>query len=209
MKWKNKVTGEKAQFIVNIFRDSLFDFAFDSDKVPSLNLHFFCKDYSTTSSLIDDGIFEEGNIVPLNEEFEHIISNSIFLPKGVSSVLFWARNKKGFFEKIDPKQDDSKKRKYYQEGAKYVYSLLSANESYLNELISIIIITIKKQTWSIEEKALTHFCVREYICELVNLGISKKYIYNQINNKFNNKKTSNDDIYCINQFLNSLLPQKK
>jgi len=205
MKWNNKTTGEKAQFIVNLFRESLFDFAFDSDKVPTLNLHFFCKDYYITSNLIDEGIFDEGNIVPLNEEFEHIISKSTFLPKGVSSALFWTRNKKGCFEKIDSKQEDSKKRKHYQENAKYVYSLLSANDTYINELIHTIISTLKQPTWGIDEKSLIHFCVREYICELVNLGINKKYIYNQTSNKFNNRKKSEDDIVYIENFLNSLL----
>ncbi len=205
MKWNNKITGEKAQYIVNIFKESLFDFAFDSDKVPTLNLHFFCKDYFFTSNLIDEGIFEEGNIVPLNEEFEHIITRSDFLPKGVSSALFWSRDKKGNFEKIDFKAEDGKKRKHYQENAKYIYSLLSANESYLNELISTIISTIRKSTWGINEKSIIYFCVREYICELVNIGINKKYIYNQTSNKFNNSKQSQDDIAYIENFLHSLL----
>ena len=205
MKWNNKTTGEKAQFVVNLFRESLFDFAFDSDKVPTLNLHFFCKDYFVTSNLIDESIFDEGNIIPLNEEFEYIINHSAFLPQGVSSALFWTRNKKGYFEKIDFKEEDGKKRKHYQENAKYVYSLLSANTTYIGELISTIISTLRKTTWGTDEKSLIYFCVREFICELVNLGFNKKYIYNQTSNKFNYSKKSQDDIAYIENFLNSLL----
>lgn len=39
--WKNPVTGEKAQFIVDVFNESLFNYAFDSNKIPTLIfIHF-------------------------------------------------------------------------------------------------------------------------------------------------------------------------
>lgn len=38
--WKNSLTGQKAQFVADTLNDSLFNYGFDSNKVPSLNLHF-------------------------------------------------------------------------------------------------------------------------------------------------------------------------
>ena len=35
------LTDEMSKLVAETMRESLFDYAFDSDKVPSLNLHFF------------------------------------------------------------------------------------------------------------------------------------------------------------------------
>ena len=52
--WTDKAIGEKAQFIADTFNECLFDYSFDSNKVPSLNLHFFCKDYIATYLLVKE-----------------------------------------------------------------------------------------------------------------------------------------------------------
>lgn len=33
--WKNSLTGQKAQFVADTLNDSLFNYGFDSNKVPS------------------------------------------------------------------------------------------------------------------------------------------------------------------------------
>ena len=53
--WKDHTTGQKAQFIADIMKESLFDYSFDSNRVPSLNLHYFCEDYIMTFELVEEG----------------------------------------------------------------------------------------------------------------------------------------------------------
>ncbi len=204
MQWANAVTGEKAQFIVNVFRDSLFDFAFDSDKTPILNVHYFCEDYCETSNLIDEGILEEGNIIPLNEEFEYIVSKSVFLPMEITEAMFWSKNKNGKFENITGKEV-SAKRKHYKDVAKCICSLLDLDNRYIKNLITQILEVLQGTTWDLKDKNLLYFCLREFISELINNGTSKKYIYNQVNNKFGKNKKSSNDIDYIRNFLLSLL----
>ena len=49
--WNNQETGKRAQFVADVFRESLFNYAFDSNKVPSLNLHYFCEEYMIVYAL--------------------------------------------------------------------------------------------------------------------------------------------------------------
>ena len=91
--WNNALIGEKAQFIADIFNESLFNYAFDSNKVPSLNLHFFCMDYLSTYKLIEESIMNDGNMIPLNEEFEYLLRQSIWFPYDYASRIMSFRNK--------------------------------------------------------------------------------------------------------------------
>ena len=61
--WNNPTTGQKAQFVADVFKESLFNYAFDSNKVPSLNLHYFCKDYINSAIRTEMGIIKDGNMV--------------------------------------------------------------------------------------------------------------------------------------------------
>ena len=72
------LTDEMSKLVAETMRESLFDYAFDSDKVPSLNLHFFCYDYLETQSLVDKKMMDEGNMLPLCEELELLVSGENF-----------------------------------------------------------------------------------------------------------------------------------
>ena len=98
--WKNSLTGQKAQFVADTLNDSLFNYGFDSNKVPSLNLHFFCRDYLSTYKFVEDGIMQEGNMQPLNEEFEYIVNQSPWLPAHISSHIMLFRNKQGYYRDV-------------------------------------------------------------------------------------------------------------
>lgn len=71
--WNNRDTGEKAQFVAETMKEALFDYSYDSNKVPSLNLHYFCQDFIMTYQFVEDGLMKEGNLIPLIEEFNHIL----------------------------------------------------------------------------------------------------------------------------------------
>ena len=94
--WNNPTTGQKAQFVADVFKESLFNYAFDSNKVPSLNVHYFCKDYINSAIRTEMGIIKDGNMVPLIEEFENIIKDSLWLPKGITDDVLSFRNRQGW-----------------------------------------------------------------------------------------------------------------
>ena len=130
--WKNPQTGERAQFIADVIRESLFDYAFDSNKTPSLNLHYFCKDYKGTYESVKKGILKDGNLIPLNEELENIIKTSPWLPNGISQSIFSFREKSGEYQDVLKNKgiDTLKRGEYYNDCANYIDSYLSGEYSY-------------------------------------------------------------------------------
>lgn len=206
--WKDAITGQKGQFIAETMKESLFDYSFDSNRVPSLNLHYFCEDYILTSSLVEEGIMREGNMVPLVEEFESIIKESVWLPKGISSTMLFFKNKNGRFAdaSVDKSLEVSTRSGYYLENAKYIKGVLEADDDYLHLLLKEIEDIIRGTSFTIKEKRELYFCLREFMSELINLGVSKTHLYNQvIINLFTDSK-SDDDISLVISFLQSLLP---
>lgn len=208
--WKDPVAGEKAQFIADILKESLFDYAFDSNKVPSLNLHYFAMDFLMTSARVDVGLIKEGNIIPLIEEFEYIIKESPWLPAKISKSVLCAKNK--FGQSIDlsttKNTDTHEKAHNYRESALYIKSLLQAKGNYLSMLLGQIKSIMNSSTFTINEQKRLYFCTREYTSELINIGVSKSYIYNRVQTQLFTCKKSKNDILLIMEFLQSLLPSK-
>lgn len=209
VKWKNQQTGEKAQFIAETLNEALFNYSFDSNKAPTLNTHFFCEDYLATYAMVNEAIMQEGNMVPLNEEFEHIVTNSIWMPACVSPSVLNFRNKQGFFFNIkDDKNckniETAKRSEYYKDSANYICQLLSSDQDYSSLILKEINNILLSSTFTLEEKTVLYFCVREYVSELINLGYSKTHLYMQVQNKLFKYRTSKDDVKYIIKFLSSL-----
>ncbi|MBO7125925.1 hypothetical protein J6W78_00070 [bacterium] len=204
--WKNPTTGERAQFVADILNESLFDYSFDSNRVPSLSLNYFCYDYIQTYSLVEDGIMDKGNMIPLIEEFEYILKNSVWLPCGISSAMLNFKNKNGIF--MDVSQDKSlnplARSKYYLENAKCIRGLLTANKNYYLLLLEEIEHLLRSKTYDFEDKKKLYFCIRELLSELINRGVNKTYLYRQVQEKLFSDVNSNDDINYILSFLKSL-----
>ena len=208
--WKNPSTGEKAQFVADVFKESLFNYAFDSNKVPSLNLHYFCQDYENTALRAEQGVIKDGNMLPLIEEFEYIIKESIWLPDGISTAVLCFRNKQGYQVDVskDKNLDTSAKAKYYQDSAAYIDGLLKSNNDYRTLLLKQIEKLLKSSTFSIEEKRTLYFCLREFLSEIINIGVSKVHLYNQTQNILFTACTPDDDVEFVMEFLRSILPKE-
>ncbi len=208
--WNDPATGEKAQFVADVFKESLFNYAFDSNKVPSLNLHYFCKDYVITALRVEQNVIKDGNMVPLVEEFEYIIKESIWLPKGISGTVLFFRNKQGFQIDVskDKNVDISACAKYYQDSVTYIDSLLESNKDYPTVLLREIEDLLRSPTFSMEEKKTLYFCLREFLSEIINIGVSKAYLYNQTEEILFTASTPDDDVKFVIDFLKSILPKK-
>jgi len=208
--WKDLLTGQKAQFIADTLNESLFNYAFDSNKVPSLNLHFFCMDYLSTYNSVEEGIMQDGNMQPLNEEFEYIVNQSPWLPANISPSIMLFRNKQGYYKDIQKESNLETKTKaaYYKESANYIIQLLSSDNSYLHQLLCKIRAIFDSSTFTITERAELYFCVREFCSELISLGYSKEHLYNRVRKKLFAKRTSTDDIRLIMDFLESLIAKR-
>lgn len=209
--WKNSLTGQKAQFVADTLNDSLFNYGFDSNKVPSLNLHFFCMDYLSTYKFVEDGMMQEGNMQPLNEEFEHIVNQSPWLPAHISSHIMLFRNKQGYYTDVQSEKNMEVKTKsaYYKESANYIIAVLNSDDNYLRQLLHKIRAILDSKSFSITEKSELYFCVREFCGELINLGYSKEHLYNRVCKDLFSKKTSNDDNKLVMGFLESLIAKRE
>ena len=209
--WKNTLTGQKAQFVADTLNESLFNYAFDSNKVPSLNLHFFCMDYLSTYNYVEEGIMQEGNMQPLNEEFEYIINQSPWLPTNITSSIMLFRNKQGYYKDIqkETKLETKTRAAYYKESANYIIELLSSDISYLHQLLCKVKTIFDSSTFTITEKSELYFCIREFCSELISLGYSKEHLYNRVRKKLFTKKTSNDDTKLVMDFLESLIAKRE
>lgn len=208
--WNNPQSGERVQFIADIIKESLFDYAFDSNKIPSLNLHYFCKDYMTTYELVKEGVMKSGNLIPLNEEFESIIENAPWIPCDLTSSVFYFKEKGGLFRDVrkDKNIDELKRGEYYNGCVEYIDAFLGAKNSYYNQLLGEIEAILNGATYSRTEQQRLYYCVREAICELVNRGVSKAHIFNLAHRHLFSSITPEDDIQHIMGFLHDLKPKK-
>lgn len=207
--WNNPVTGEKAQFVADVFKESLFNYAFDSNKVPSLNLHYLCKDFVNTALRAEQGVIKDGNMVPLIEEFEYVIKESIWLPDGISTAVLCFRNKQGFQIDVskDKNVDTAARAKYYQDSATYIDGMLQSNKDYRTLLLKQIENLLRSATFSMDEKRMLYFCLREFLSEIINIGVNKAHLYNQTQNVLFTACTPDDDIDFVMDFLKSILPK--
>ena len=207
--WKTPQTGNRAQFIADVIRESLFDYAFDSNKTPSLNLHYFCKDYMATYNLVKKDVMRQGNLIPLNEEFETIIKSAPWLPSGISVSMFSFRGKTGEYQDVskDKNIDELKRGEYYYNNANYIDTFLSGKNGYYKQLLDQIELILGGASFEIQEQRQLFYCVREALCELINLGVSKTHIYNLAQNILFSAVHPDDDIEYIMDFLRSLTPK--
>lgn len=200
------------RFVAESMKSALFDYSFDSDKVPSLNLNFFCYDYLRTQNLVDAKIMEEGNMLPLCEEFESLVKESAWCPKCVSQSIFSFKTqiKKGRYENLLERKDGNYKDKlaYYRHCAEYIKSLLNSNTSYLELLLDQIEYLVSKD-YNYDNCKVLFFCIREYLSELINIGVNKQSLFYRVNKKiFADTKIEKSEKEYLMDFLCSLLPEE-
>lgn len=204
-----------SKFVAEAMKTALFDYSFDSDKVPTLNLNYFCNDYLSTQKMVDERIMEEGNMAPLCEELESIVSSSVWLPSNVSDEIFAFRTrfKHGEYEKINERKPDIEngykgKLDFYRHSVEYLASIFDSDESYDILLLDQIEIMLRKE-FSAENCKVALFCIREYLSELINKNVSKQYLFYKVNKVlFDRKRSSEPDNVYLMDFLASLLPEE-
>lgn len=206
IRWNDPSTGEKAQFVAETIEESLFNYSFDSNRVPSLNLHYFCQDYIETYQNVEDKLMKEGNLIPLNEEFKDIIKNSTWLPNGVSHELLKVKESTGHFKDIDNKEIPNTN-KHFFDNAIYINSILESKNNYRSLLLKNIETILKQSSFNYEDKKSLYYCVREYLAELINNGINKGHLYNRTHNILFIPVTPTDDIEYVMSFLKKLQPK--
>lgn len=205
IRWNDPSTGKKAQFVAETMKEALFDFSYDSNRVPSLNLHYFCQDFIMTYQFVDDGLMKEGNLIPLIEEFNHIINKSAWLPNGIDCNLLSFKNPKGYFEDIS-KAKNIPTEDYYN-NAVYIDSFLESKSNYCKILLTKIKEIVDGNSFTYDDKNTLYYCVREYLTELINSGFSKGHLYNQTQNKLFSAITPSNDVEYLMTFLESLQPK--
>lgn len=211
------LTNKMSKLVADTMKASLFDYAFDSDKVPSLNLHYFCYDYLETQNLVDKNIMDEGNMQPLCDELEYLISSSYWKPSGVTNAIlsFRTRLKHGEYEDLSSRKSDIEngykgKLEYYKHSVEYLAELFTSESSYAKMLLNRIAFLLDSP-YSLENSNQIIFCTREFLSELINGEVSKQHLFYQVN-KFLYQKTKKDvktsDRDYLMEFLCSLLPKE-
>lgn len=210
------LTDKMSRLVAETMRESLFDYAFDSDKAPSLNFHFFCRDYLATQRLVENKSMDEGNMQPLCEELEYLISSSVWKPSEITRAIlsFRTRLTHGEYEDLSSRKTDVEngfkgKLDYYRHSVEYLVELFNSENSYdqmlLNQISSLL-----EDTDSFENRKKIIFCTREFLSELINTGISKQHLYFQVNKMLYQQSKQNgvSDKEYLKEFLNSLLPKE-
>lgn len=201
---QNKYT-KRFIFFVEVMNECLFDYSFESYRVPSLNSHFLCYDIYRTADDINNKVLLDGNFVPLSEEFEYNLKNDIFITDYFDDrkTLTLMMGKNGVY--IDLTKNDLKSKiKYYPEIAKFIIDLCESNNTYLNSLYNLLI----KNIFDEEEKEEHFFSIynltRDLACELMNIGYSKYHLYTSIGQSF---LAGNHQVLCnektLIEFFNS------
>lgn len=211
------LTDEMPRLVAETMRTSLFDYAFDSDKVPSLNLHYFCQDFLVTQGMVDKKIMEEGNMLPLCDELEYRISTPIWKPSAVSNKVlsFRTRLKHGEYEdlsirKMDLENGFKGKLDYYRHSVEYLIELFTSENSYVSMLLDQISFLLG-EPYSFENRQIMIFCIKEFLSELINADVSKEHIFYQVNKVLFNseaEKNGRSDSDYLKDFLCSLLPER-
>lgn len=212
------LTDEMSKLVAETMRVSLFDYAFDSDKVPSLNLHFFCYDYLETQSLVDKKMMDEGNMLPLCEELEYLISSSVWKPSEVTNAIFSFRTRlrHGEYEDLSSRKNDVEngfkgKKDYYRHSVEYLAELFTSESSYAQMLLNRISFLLD-ESYPLENRKQIIFCTREFLSELINEEVSKQHLFYQVNKKLyqtQEKKDGVSDKDFLRNFLCNLLPEEK
>ena len=159
---------------------------------------------------MEDGIMQEGNMQPLNEEFEYIVNQSPWLPAHISSHIMLFRNKQGYYRDVQNENMEIKtKSAYYKESANYIIAVLNSDDNYLRQLLLKIRAILDSKSFSITEKSELYFCIREFCSELINLGYSKEHLYNRVRKELFSPKASNDDNKLVMGFLESLIAKQE
>lgn len=181
---QNKYT-KRFTFFVEVMNECLFDYSFESYRVPSLNSHFLCYDIYRTADDINNKVLLDGNFVPLSEEFEYNLKNDIFITDYFDDekALTLMMGKNGVYTDLT-KTDLKSKIKHYPEIAKFIIDLCESNNTYLHSLYDLLLKNVFDEEETEEHFSNIYNLTRDLACELMNIGYSKYHLYTSIKQTF-------------------------
>lgn len=190
---------------VQTIEENTFNYSYESYRTPALNLHYLCLDTIKTCKGIKEKVILDGNIIPLSEELEHLISNDIYLSAiGKSRTLLLNFDKNGATYDITSSEINNNRKAFlFEEIAKHLLDLCSAkNSKYFEVLCDILIDNIFNKSFSLDSANTIYNVTRMMCSELINAGYSKEYIYSSVIKYFYDIDNPIDcSEVCINTFL--------
>lgn len=185
--WKRNEYLTGMLLFAQTLEECLFNYSFESYRMPSLNSHFLCYDICRTAQDIGRKILLDGNFIPLSEEFEQMVKEDIYIKNSISDddtlLLFKDKNGKLF----DTSEGDLQvKIKRYPEIAEYIIDICEANNNYLQTLLDLIVDNIFVENSDFKNFTIVYHATRMLITDLVNTGYSKEYLYSVVMNFFYN-----------------------
>lgn len=190
------------------FEELLAPHSHDSYKVSALNFHYICLELLNVINLIEDGILDKGNVIPLWAEFKALFYKDSVAHQILGTefdALFYKKNNKGKFDhqsiKIDTSKDVDNHLPTLKKGTQYIIEELSRNNQYYKNLL----VEIKNSIAASSDDALrlepVFELTRILASELINRGFSQTYIYDCIKRVFFNAVNPVESINQIDIFF--------
>lgn len=176
---------------IETLEEVIFDYSFESYKLPALNSHFLCLDILRTKHNIDSKLITEGNFLPLSEEFEHMIQNDIVLKVYIPHIdfLLKRRDKVGII--VDYQQSELKaKISKYSEAAEYICDISDSSTSYLTTIFDLLLENIFVEQSEYDNWSKIYSLTRSLATELVDNGYSPEYVSQELKKSFGNSEHS-------------------
>lgn len=170
---------------IQTFEEVLFDYSFESYKLPALNSHYLCFDLLTAKYNMDNKSITEGNFIPLSEEFEEMLETDIVLRDvlQITDIMLKKRDKLGII--IDYSKGDNKSKiGKYTEAAEYVLEFVTAEDIYLTTILDMLVDTVFTEESDYFSWQKIYLLARTLATELVNGGYSQEYIGQELKNMF-------------------------
>jgi len=177
-------------FFAQLVQESLFDYTFDTYKLPSLNISVACDEILYTIKGIEKKSIRKSTLQSLLREFAHILKKDPIVNLIIDKNTL--RKKIDKFNKEDVNLEDIK------EIFKYINTSLSYKNKYIELSRQKIMQAISNNEVSDE---LRHITI-SYVIELIRNGYSKEYIFYSIERLFFSNQFDNDLNKYICEFFN-------
>ncbi len=185
--WLSAKNTHSLKFFVQVVEDMLFDFNLSSYKVKMLNTHYLCKEFLMFYELIKNKTISENAHKSIIYELVFSLRNDD-AAKEIFNELY-----ESYVSEINNNQD---KIDNLYKIIKLIDEIL--DDAYYDKMKDLLIDLILNDK---DEKKKIRRITQSLLSELINMGYSKRYIYNNINYLFLNKSSMVYSTDKINEFF--------